>query len=253
MPRLDLKAAKRIRSARGEVQALRGPGFSWKRPGAFPALAGDFVHFRQEDVTAAGVTAKHGLPLSMSLVGTLARARVGAADYMDCTTGALDVVRTPWPAETGFALWAIVSGARPDAANFYNGAELNGNTLSNLSMRPSGKLMVGGSSYVVTWAMPAATGPETICWHRPNGAAVQASAWTFRRNGVALATPTGTSRATYSNGAAFTVGGTRTSGGAVTFGGMQWRDFVLVIGRDLTAQEIADLEAYAAKRIAGTA
>lgn len=214
----------------------------------FPAIAGDFVHYRQEDVTEAGVTAANGLPLSMDFEGVLSRVTVAGVEWVDCSTGILRVERDPWPSNIGMSIWVLTDGSRPSGTVLYNGlrtASLNDNR--HLNFHGDGMFRTTNNTLrTATWPVPAAVGPETFCWSAAAGVETIA-AFSLHHNGVDLgpSTMTDPSRGATRDGPDFVIG----AGSNLVPSGFRWRDVVLKIGAPLTEQEIADLEAYAAARV----
>lgn len=214
----------------------------------FPAIAGDYVHYRQEDVTEAGVTAANGLPLSLDFEGVLSRVTVAGVEWMDCSTGILRVERAPWPSDIGMSIWVLTDGSRPSGTVLYNGLRTAGlNDNRHLNFHGGGIFRTtNNSTRTAIWPVPAADGPETMCWSVPQGEST-IGGYSLRHNGIDLgpSTMTDPTRAATRNGPDFVIG----AGSNLVPTGLRWRDVVLKIGAPLTEQEIADLEVYAAARV----
>lgn len=214
----------------------------------FPTIAGDYVHYRQEDVTEAGVTAANGLPLSMDFEGVLSRVTVAGVQWMDCSTGILRVAHDLWRSDIGMSIWVLTDGLRPSGTVLYNGlrtASLNDNR--HLNFHGDGMFRTTNSiSRTARWPVPAADGPETMCWSAADRV-TNISGYSLRHNGIDIgpSTMTDPTRAATRNGPDLIIG----AGSNLVPTGLRWRDVVLKIGAPLTDQEIADLEAYAAARV----
>lgn len=231
-------------------------------PDPFPAIDGQFYHFRQEDVTASGASTAHGLPLSLGLAGTLARIEFDGREYFDGSKGALHAdLATPFPADAPITIWMLTSGHRNSGVFAYLGPPNFAPGSNNLNFRATGSLIVQRTTTladIATWPLPAAAGPETVAYHRPAGANISSQNFKVRYNGTQVGAPSGAYTATASNGGAIVIGGRRDTSGGVVIGntastGTYWRDVVVYVGTpakpDLSADEIAALEAYAAQRL----
>ena len=241
----------RATNANGSTTATAELGVPSSTGGVpFPAIAGDYLHYRQEEASASGLTAAHGLPQGMTAVGTPVSVDIDSADYVNGAVSSFDWQKTtPWPADAAFSIW-VLAGNRPvDKHAFYNGpATYAGNNAASLSFLSDGKVLAASS--VASWALPAFTGPETISYHRPAGSGTPLSAFRMRHNGVDLGAPTGTNlstRATSAAGARFVIGSRPNP--VIGYSGLYWRDVVIKVGADFTPSEIAALEAYAKDRI----
>ncbi|SEI10251.1 hypothetical protein [Paracoccus alkenifer] len=216
--------------------------------GGFPLVAGDFWHYRQEDVTTAGVDTAHGLSMPLDLTGALARATVAGVEWMDCAAGVLSGTHSAWSASAGLAVWVLADGSRPAGTAIYNGvasAVLNDN--QHLNFHGDGLFRTtNNTTRTATWPVPAAAGPETFCWTAAAGTTA-ISGYSLRHNGVDLggAALTDPSRNAARSGTNFIIGG----GSNLAPGGLRWRDVVIKIGADFTPQEVAALEVYAAERV----
>lgn len=259
MPVFDLRNSKTIYCGNNRIKSVYVRNQKIWSYDPFPAISGDFIHYRQEDVSTSGALAAHGLPLHMDLSGELNRDNIAGADYMDCSVGALDVVKdTPWPETTPFAIWMLHAGYRVNGA-FYNGAALYTQIDSNLIFNMSSTRMWISAFYAITdgtrlpsFNIPPPSGPETLTWIKPT-TAPQVATMRARRNGVDLGAATGgnVGRNIRSNGATFTIGGRRDPTGGIIYSGLAWRDVVIKIGADFTEDEYSGLEAYAALRKSG--
>lgn len=220
--------------------------------GGFPAISGDYIHYRQEDVTAAGVDSAHGMSMPLSLTGMLARATMSGIEWMDCADGVLHGTHAAWPASSGFAVWVLADGSRPTGTAIYNGDSAGAvNDNRHLNFHGDGVFRTTNATgeanrRTATWPVPPADGPETLCWSVPQGQSTIAG-YSLRHNGSDLgpSTMTDPTRNASRAGTDFIIGG----GSNLTPAGLRWRDIVVKVGGDFTPDEIAGLEAYAAERL----
>jgi hypothetical protein len=256
MPKLDLVNAAQIRSQAGEWLQAKGQGWSWARPAFDPfpaallAASGPYVHYAAEDAGGAFWQSRHGLPLEVDRAGTPALQTVGGVQYLACTNGCYDVVRTPFPAESAFSLWSLTGGNRPSGKDFYIGPPIYANSGGTLQFYSSSRVDAGASRFNVTWELPATAGPESLEWARPMGGSTGLSRYDFRHNNTSVVKVMGDERSTRADGDTIVLGGARNSSGVSVPGGTLIRDVVLTIGWTLNSEQRAAMEAYRLARIA---
>lgn len=167
MPKLDLTKARRIKSASGELAALKGAGFSWTRPtltdfyGVGPGQIA--VHYAADTVTPSGGPAR-----SFQNKG-------GAGAHFDAT-----VVGDPMVISND----AVVSSQTAGYASLANPAEVVGVHLL-MALSPNqftGSNQILGSPSSVIRQANGAGGWRLNIWHNPGTGGITFSSTIFSPN-----------------------------------------------------------------------
>lgn len=245
MAKLDLTAALAMKNSSGSIQALKGSGFSWQKPlglDGFPALSfpeSSFIYFDARDATATTWTARHGLPLTLTAVGS---PTFQAINGIDCVTGAYDAIREPWPAETPFSIWLLTQNTSNYKVRLYNGPELYTNGSTALSFATVRAVVEAGNKYRKFNTVNDTGLMSSYQWDR-NGEVPLSQIEAFQDNGL-LTQYSLDDRGTSAAGERFVVGGEPDELGAVVECLQPIAGVLLTIGGILSADDRSALHSW---------